>query len=174
MKLNRNLLAGLFAAALAVGGLISMATGQVTLPGLQSGMSQADQFLDVVNGVPQAQGQYALGIQISGVQGYEALYGGLDAHGQTITYTATAGVTNIFAYATTSAITSVTITTEAHPGDGQRECYMGVGEATTTLAFTANTGQSLQTGASGISAGVSNVGICITYVKSLAEWFRSN
>lgn len=159
-------------AALALAG--GFAVAQVVTPPQVVNVGPTDLIQVVPNGAAQAQSKYATAAQISGPLGYKVLNSGLDAHGDALTYTATAGVVNIFAYATTSAITSATITTEANPGDGQRECYLAVGEATTTLTFTANTGQTMQAGASAIAAGVSNVSICITYVASLTEWFRSN
>lgn len=164
------------AAALVLAGGYALAQ---TAPTFQSAhVNPTDLFPHAVNGVATAQTQFVTAPQISGPEGYFALNKGADAHGDTLTYTATAGVVNIFAYATTSAITSVTITTEANPGDGQRECYVSVGEATTTLTFTANTGQSLNAAVAAISsasaASTTNTSICITYVANQATWYRSN
>ena len=160
----------LIAVSLAALGLVGYAAAQVTLPKVTN-VGTSDLFNVVVNGVPVAGNRYATAAQINGVQGYYVLYSGADANGQTLTYTQTSGISNVFAYATTGAITSVTITTDPNPGDGERLCYVGDGEATTTLTFTANTGQTIKPT---ISAGVSDVPICLTYVASLSSWYRSN
>ena len=168
MKFSRFLVAALGALGIVAAGY---AVGQVSLAKVTS-VGTADLFNDVVNGVPVAGNRYATAAQIDGVPGYYALYSGADAAGQTLTYTATAGVSNIVSYSSGAAITSVTITTEASPGDGQRECYVGAGGATSSLTFTPNTGQTLVS--TTITAGVSNVPICITYVAPLKAWYRSS
>jgi len=167
VKTSRLLLAALGALGVLGAGY---AIGQVTLPTVTS-VGTHDLFNVLVNGVPVAGNRYATAAQINGVPGYKVLYSGADAAGQTITYTQTSGVSNVFAYSSGSAITSVTITTDSSPGDGERLCYVGDGAATTSLTFTAATGQTIKPT---ISAGVSDVPICLTYVASAAAWYRSN
>lgn len=143
---------------------------QVVVPQVQS-VGTTDLFLDVVRGTPTAQGFFASASQISGPVGY--VYGG--AGTGTITYTmlganggTSSNQTNYFLNAP-SATTSVNITMQANPGDGQRFCYMNL-SATTSLTFTANTGQTV---ANTPTAGVALVPICATWVAAQATWYRS-
>jgi hypothetical protein len=85
-------------------------------------------------------------------------------------YTATTGVWNVFGHAA-GTITAVTLTTPASPGDGQRLCYWA-DQTTTTLTFTANTGQTID--GSVLAAGVAKVSQCITYSSTTKAWRSSN
>ena len=155
-------------AALAVASIAALAQ-TIAIPTVTN-IGTSDLVKIIPGGVPNAQDKYATPQQIAGAPGYKVLYSGASAAGQTLTYTQTNGVTYVFAYSSGSAITSVTITTDANPSDGERLCYLGDGAATTTLTFTANTGQTI---VPTITAGVSDVAICLTYNAATTKWFRS-
>lgn len=150
-------------ALLGLGGSAALAQ-TIVMPQVTS-VGPTDLFQDVVRGVPSAQNQYATAAQIAGVPGYHSF--------GTITtdpgYTVPNGVTDLFAHAAGS-ITLVTITTEPNPADGKRECWY-LDQTTTTLTWTANTGQTIN--ASVHAAGVQYNPNCITYVASSATWFGS-
>ena len=162
---KKALLAG--AAAFAIGALAAVAQ-TITMPQVPN-IGQSDLVRVIQNGMPKAPAVYAKTGQIVGAPGVKLLNDGADAVGGTYTYTQVNGVTWVLAY-TSDAITKVTITTDANPSDGERLCYMADGAATTSLVFTANTGQTIKPT---ISAGVSDTAICLTYVKSLGAWYRS-
>ena len=85
-------------------------------------------------------------------------------------YTAKTGEWNIFGHST-GTVTAVTLTTPASPGDGQRLCYYN-DHTTTTLTFTANTGQTIDSNV--VAAGVANIPACITYNGTTLAWKNSN
>ena len=129
-------------------------------------VAPTDLFRDVQLGVPTAGSAYATAAQINGPQGYYNM-GAFNT--TSASYTAGNAVTNIFGYPTGTA-TLVTITMAPNPADGQRVCFLST-QTTSTLTFTANTGQTVTNGP---SAGVANVPLCMTYVASTATWERSN
>jgi hypothetical protein len=137
----------------------------ITAPGVIH-VNPADLFLDVVNGQPSAQGQYARADQISSQWAYKDL--------GTITtdpaYTVLGAVVNIFGHST-GTVTAVTITTPANPGDGRRICYYN-DHTTTTLTFSAATGQSIDSNV--VTAGVANTPACIVYNATSTVWKNSN
>lgn len=140
----------------------SLAVAQiVTLPTVTS-VGSADLFQDIVGGVPTQTNKYATAAQIAGVPGYHNF--------GTITtdpaYAVPNGTTDLMAHAA-GTISTVTITTEPNPGDGKRECWF-LDQTTSTLTWTANTGQTI--GANVHGAGAANVPNCITYVASSATW----
>lgn len=141
-----------------------VAAQTVTIPKVTS-VGPTDLFQDVVNGTPTAGNVYATAAQIAGVPGYH-FFG-------TITtdpgYTVPNGVTDLFAHAA-GTITTVTITTEPNPSDGKRECWY-LDQTTSTLTWTANTGQTI--GANVHGAGVQYNPNCITYQASSATWYSS-
>lgn len=124
-----------------------------------------DLFQDIQNGNPQAPSIYATAAQIAGVPGYKAL-GTISTDPA---YTFTNGVTDLFAHAA-GTLTLATLTTEPNPADGKRECWY-LDQTTTTLTWTANTGQTIN--ASVPAAGVAKNPNCITYVASSQTWFAS-
>jgi hypothetical protein len=148
---------GLFLAGAAVAQTISVP--QVVNVG------PSDLFNDVVGGQPRAGNQYATAAQIAGVPGYHS-FGTISADPA---YTVPNGVTDLFGHGA-STITAVTITTEPNPADGKRECYWA-DQTTTTLTWTANTGQTIN--ANVPAAGVAKTSSCITYQASSATWFAS-
>jgi len=125
-----------------------------------------DLFQDVVGGQPAAGRVFATAAQINGVQGYYNM-GAFNT--TSASYTVGNAVTNVFGYPSGTA-TLVTLTMPASPGDGQRVCFLST-QTTSTLTFTANTGQTVTNGP---TAGVANVPLCMTYVASIATWERSN
>ncbi len=66
-------------------------------------------------------------------------------------------------------ITTSTITTEPNPTDGKRECYV-LDQTTTTLTWTANTGQTVSTTIR--ASGVASVPTCIFYNATTATWYQ--
>jgi hypothetical protein len=160
--MKKTLLATAFFAALGLGALIAQT---ITAPGVIH-VNPADLFLDVVNGQPTAQGVYARADQISSQWAYKDL--------GTITtdpaYTVTGAIVNIFGHST-GTVTAVTITTPVNPGDGRRICYYN-DHTTTTLTFTASTGQSIDSNV--VAAGVANIPACIVYNATSTVWKNSN
>jgi hypothetical protein len=136
----------------------------ITAPGIIH-VNPADLFLDVVNGQPTAQGVYARADQISSQWAYKDL--------GTITtdpaYTVTDGVVQVFGHSS-GTVTAVTITTPATPGDGRRVCYYN-DHTTTTLTFTAATGQTID--ANVVAAGVANIPACIIFNATTLAWKNS-
>jgi len=137
----------------------------VTLPQVTN-VGPSDLFADVVGGSPTATTYFAKGGQISSVELY--------SWGGTITgdpaYTFTNGVT-LYSAHKASGLSTATITTEPNPTDGKRECYL-LDQTTTTLTWTANTGQTIDSSVRG--SGVASVPTCIIYVASLAKWVQGN
>jgi hypothetical protein len=156
------------AAALAgiVGGVALSQT--VTVPKVTS-VGPTDLFQDVVAGSPTAQSVYATAAQISGVQGYKNLTTAVNGTSDPA-YTFTSGVVNAFAHGS-GTIGTVTLTTEANPGDGQRECWWA-DQTTTSLVWTANTGQSIDSNKQ--TAGVTLISACIIYQASNKTWYSAN
>ena len=128
-----------------------------------------DLFQDIVNGQPQAGNVYASAGQISGVQLYANETTAVNGTGDPA-YHFTNGVVNAFAHAS-GAITTATLTTEPNPTDGKRECWWA-DQTTTTLAWTANTGQTID--GNKHAAGIQYVSNCIVYQASNATWYSSN
>ena len=157
-------IAGLAGLVLVAG--IGFAIAQtISVPQVVS-VGPTDLFADVVAGQPTNRSSYATAAQINGVQGYK----NLGTVSTDPAYTVANGVTNIFGHAA-GTVTAVTLTTEANPGDGKRECYW-LDQTTTTLTWTANTGQTI--GSNVLTAGVAKVTQCITYQASNATWYSSN
>lgn len=155
----------LVGAAIGLLGLGAVAVAQtIVIPQLQT-IGTSDLFQDVPNGNPSVGNQYVTAAQIAGVPGYQ--------NGGTIVtsaaFTFNHGVTDYFAHAA-ATLALVTPTTEANPSDGQRECYY-LDQTTTSLAWTANTGQTI--GANVATAGVAKTPNCITYSKATATWYSS-
>jgi hypothetical protein len=125
----------------------------------------SDLFADVVGGSPSAQSKFATAAQIAGVPGYHN-FGTISADPA---YTVPNGVTDLFAHAA-GTLTLATITTEPNPADGKRECWW-LDAATTTLTWTANTGQTIS--ANVHAAGVAFNPNCITFVAALSSWVSS-
>ena len=164
--MKKFLLGGISALVLAFAGF---AIGQtVNVPKVTS-VSPTDLFQDVVNGAPQAGNIYATAAQIAGVEGYKNLTSAVNGTGDP-GYTFTSGVVNAFAHGS-GTIGTVTLTTEASPGDGQRECWWA-DQTTTTLSWTANTGQTIDSNKHG--AGVQYISNCITYSAATKAWYSSN
>lgn len=125
----------------------------------------ADVFNDVVGGVAGQSNKYATAAQITNVPGYK-FFGTITTDPA---YTFVNGVTNAFAHAA-GTISTVTLTTPANPADGARICWW-LDQTTTTLTWTANTGQTI--GANVHGAGVQYNPNCITYQASSSTWFSS-
>lgn len=152
-------------AVLLVGGGFALAQSPLVPYVTNVGVSDAIQVIPGGTKVS-AQSQYATAAQVSGVQGYHS-FGTISGDPA---YTVPNGVTNMFGHGA-STISAVTITTEPNPGDGKRECYWA-DQTTTTLTWTANTGQSIDSNVP--AAGVAKVSSCITYVASASKWYASN
>ena len=156
-------------AAVGIGLLLAgagFAIAQTTPVPTVTNVGPNDLFNDVVNGVPQVGNRYASASQIAGVPGYY----NMGTISTDAAYHVTNGVTNIFAHAT-GTVTVETITTEPNPGDGKRECYWA-DQATTTLTWSANTGQTVDGNV--VAAGTQYVSNCITFVTKNATWYSSN
>jgi hypothetical protein len=161
--MRKTVIATLLAGALGVGYALAQA---VPVPQVAAVNATADLIQVIPGGVPAAASKYGTVAQVTAISGYKDL--------GTITtdpaYTATTGVWNVFGHAT-GTITAVTLTAPASPGDGQRLCYWA-DQTTTTLTFTANTGQTID--ASVLAAGVAKVSQCITYSSTTKAWRSSN
>ena len=152
-----------------VAGLAGFALAQTVFVPKVTSVGPTDLFQDVVNGAPTSSNVYATAAQISGVQGYKNLTSAVNGTGDPA-YTFTSGVVNAFAHGS-GTIGTVTLTTEANPGDGQRECWWA-DQTTTTLSWTANTGQTIDSNKHG--AGVQYISNCITYSAATKAWYSSN
>jgi hypothetical protein len=161
--MRKTVIATLLAGALGVGYALAQA---VPVPQVAAVNATADLIQVIPGGAPTARSVYGTAAQVTAISGYKDL--------GTITtdpaYTATTGVWNVFGHAT-GTITAVTLTAPASPGDGQRLCYWA-DQTTTTLTFTANTGQTID--ASVLAAGVAKVSQCITYSSTTKAWRSSN
>lgn len=115
-------------------------------------------------GVGSVPAKYATPGQISAVWTYNNL--GVATSGNTYAYAH--NQVNYFMQPS-GTLAAVTLTTEATPSDGQRECFLST-QTTTSLTWNANTGQSIN-GAP--SAGVANTPICIQYAAATATWYRA-
>jgi hypothetical protein len=156
--------AAILAAVAFVGGSQLAWTQAISVPQVPN-LNTNDLIQVVPKGVPQAESFYGTPAQVTHQPGY--VFAG------TITtdpaYTFVNGQTNYFAHAA-GTITTVTLTTEPNPGDGARECWW-LDQTTTTLTWTANTGQTI--GSNVLTAGVAKNPQCITYQASSATWFSS-
>jgi hypothetical protein len=161
--MRKTVIATLLAGALGVGYALAQA---VPVPQVAAVNATADLIQVIPGGAPTARSVYGTAAQVTAISGYKDL--------GTITtdpaYTATTGVWNVFGHAT-GTITAVTLTAPASPGDGQRLCYWA-DQTTTTLTFTANTGQTID--ASVLAAGVAKVSQCITFSSTTKAWLSSN
>lgn len=151
--------------AVALLGIAGFAFAQSVVPKVTN-VGPTDVFQDIVGGAPSAGNKYATAAQINAVQGYH----NLGTVSTDPAYVNTNGVFNIFAHAS-GTITLVTITMEPNPADGKRVCYWA-DQTTTTLTWTANTGQSIDSNKH--AAGVQYQSNCMTYVASSATWFSAN
>jgi hypothetical protein len=161
--MKKTLLATALIGALGLG--IALAQ-TITPPSVPQVNATADYIQVVPGGRGQAQSVYGTAAQVTAVSGYHDL-GTISTDPA---YTATTGVWNVFGHAA-GTITAVTITTPASPGDGQRLCYWA-DQTTTTLTFTANTGQTIDSNV--LAAGVAKVSQCITYNGTTKAWKSSN
>lgn len=162
--MRKTFVASLLVGALSLG--LGYAVAQtIAKPKVPKVNAIADLLQVLPGGLSAAGNVYGTVAQVTAVSGYHDL--------GTVTtdpaYTAKTGEWNIFGHAT-GTVTAVTITTPASPGDGQRLCYIN-DQTTTTLTFTANTGQTVTSGA---TAGVANVPACITYNATTTVWKISN
>lgn len=157
----------LSAAGLGFFGVAALIAHAQTIPGPPQVQNVApnDLFQDVVGGAGKSQSYYATAAQIAGVPGYH-FFGTITTDPA---YAVPNGVTDLFAHAA-GTITTVTLTTEPNPADGKRECWW-LDQTTTTLTWTANTGQTI--GANVHAAGVQYNPNCITYQASSSTWFSS-
>ena len=156
-------------AALLFAGALGFAVAQgIAVPKVVA-VGPNDLFQDIVNGQPQAGNAYASAGQISGVQLYANETAAVGGTGDPAYHFAN-GVVNAFAHAT-GAITTATLTTEPNPTDGKRECWWA-DQATSTLTWTANTGQAIDSNVHG--AGVAYISNCVVYQASTAKWYSSN
>jgi hypothetical protein len=143
--------------------LAGYALAQVYPPPIAPNVGTADLFADVVNGAPGPGTTYVKAAQISGVPGYQYV---VPLTAFSLTYNA-GQIYMILNPAGTLA--TGTVTTEANPGDGQRECILST-QTQTALTVTANTGQSIANAPTALTA---NTGACWTYVRAIATWERS-
>lgn len=161
MVRSRLILAAIAVLSLGVGA--ALAQQNLIVPVVPT-VGTTDLFADVVNGYPTAQTSFATAAQIAGVPGYQNL--GVATTGNTYAY----NKAQVFMFMQPAGtLAAVTLTTEANPSDGQRECFLST-QTTTALTWNANTGQTIS-GAP--TAGVANTGACMTFVKSLSTWLRS-
>ena len=159
MKHPRLLIgAGLVGAVLA-----SAVIAQVTLPPVVN-VGTADKIAVIPGGQPGPGNKYATAAQINGVPGY--VNGGITTTGWLHTFGN--AETNFFMQpAGTLALGG--ITAAAHPGDGQRECFLST-QTQTGITWTANTGQSITNAP---TAGVAMVPVCMTWNAATSTWLRS-
>ncbi len=139
------------------------AIAQVPTPPSVASVGPTDLVAIVPGGQPSAQTQYATPGQIAGVPGY--VYN-VPLTAFSLTYAK--GQTNMVLNPAGTLATG-TLTTEANPSDGQRECVLST-QTQTAITVTANTGQTIVNGPTAL---VANVPVCWTFVKSLAAWERS-
>lgn len=156
-------LASVAVAALAAMG-VAFAQTSITIPTLQNVDPVHDLFNDVVRGQPKAGNQYVTGGQISGTNAYHN--GGVAS--TAFTYTFAAGE-KYFLIQPAGTLATGTLTTEAHPGPGQQECFFST-QTQTALTWTANTGQTMDSSAP--SAGVASTLQCIIYDSAKTTWYR--
>ena len=143
--MRKTIVATLLVGALGLG--LGYAVAQTTSkPKVLAVNATADLLQVLPGGLSSAQNVYGTAAQVTAVSGYHDL--------GTVTtdpaYTAKTGEWNIFGHAA-GTVTAVTITTPVNPGDGQRLCYY-MDQTTTTLTFTANTGQTIDSNV--VAAGV--------------------
>lgn len=126
----------------------------------------ADLVAVIPNGTANVQSSFAYAGQIGAVEKF--------AYGGTISadpdYTFPNGNVLYSAHAS-GTLSAATLTTEPNPTDGKRECYF-LDQTTTTLTWTANTGQTM--GGNVATAGVAHAAQCIIYKASVATWYGSN
>jgi hypothetical protein len=161
--MRKTLVSALVIGALGLGYAVAQT---VPVPKVSAVNATADLVQIIPGGVPTSQSKYATVAQTTAISGYKDL-------GTVSTdpaYTATTGVWNVFSHAT-GTVTAVTLTTPASPGDGQRLCYYN-DHTTTTLTFTANTGQTIDSNV--VAAGVANIPACIVYNGTTLAWKNSN
>lgn len=162
MKVFRKILSSVAVFA-AVG--IGFALAQVyPVPLLPYFAPSTDLVQVVQGGVPNAAARYVYAGQLSGALLYQNL--GVITTGNT--YTFASGQGYILAQPA-GTLAAVTLVTEANPSDGQKECFIST-QTTTSLTWSANTGQSIS-GAP--TAGVAQTAACMIYVKSVATWYRA-
>lgn len=154
----------LFAAA-TIGAIGAVAVAQTALVPKVTNVGPTDVFSDVVGANPKAGNKYATAAQITNVPGYH-FFGTISADPA---YTIPNGVSNLFAHAA-GTISAVTLTTPPNPADGARVCWW-LDQITTTLTWTANTGQTI--GSNVHAAGAQYIPNCITYQASSATWYGS-
>ncbi len=161
---NRFLL-GLLGATIALG--IGAAIAQTYTPAIVPNVSGSADLVQVIpNGSASAQSVFAYAGQIGSVEKF--VYGGTISTDPA--YTFPNGNTLWTGHAA-GTITTVTLTTEPNPTDGKRECYV-LDQITSTLTWTANTGQTIGTNVKG--AGALGIPVCIIYKASVATWYASN
>ena len=160
--MKRNLLG--LAAALAVLGSVSAFAQIPAITTVPTINPSADLVQIVPNGQPTPNNQYTYPAILAGAPAYTDA--GVGTTGGS--YTFKHGQTNYF-MRPSGTLAAVTVITEATPDDGQRECFLST-QTTSSLTWTANTGQTVTNGP---SAGVANTPICMTYESAAATWFRS-
>lgn len=148
------LAAGLFAAGSAV------AIAQVISVPTQATIGTTDLIQVVPGGVPSAGNAYVTPAQISGAPGYTKT---VPLTGFNLTFTNSQVWMLLYPAGT---LATGTITTAPNPSDGQRECIRS-SQTQTALTFTANTGQTIGTALTALTAGTA---VCYTFSKSNATW----
>lgn len=161
MTIKQYLGAFLLAAAVCLGGAAVIAQ-VIPVPQVAT-VGTTDLIQIIPNGQPTAQSVYTTPASIAGVPGY--VYN-VPVTAFSLTYAK--GQTNM-ALNPAGTLATGTLTTEANPSDGQRECVLST-QTQTALTVTANTGQTIVNGPTAL---VANVPVCWTFVKSLAAWERS-
>lgn len=149
-------------ASLATIGTVALA--QTYTPPVLLNIAPTDIVPDTPAGGQSAQSTFTTPAQIAGVPGYSN--GGAVVTG--FSYTFGHAVTDYFVQPAGTLATG-TLTTEAFPSDGQRECFLST-QTQTALTWAVPAGQAINNAP---TAGVANTPICITYVKTAATWFRA-
>lgn len=122
-----------------------------------------DLIPDVLGGIARPSQQYTTPAVIAASPGMVNL--GIVAGGS---YTYANGQMS-FLLQPSGTVASLTLTTEPAPGDEKKECVLSTATVT-SLTLTANTGQTMNGGATAL---VANTPVCWQYSKQTATWYRS-
>lgn len=146
---------------------LGVAVAQVASPPIQTILNWNSDLIPIIPmGAPGPQSKYVTPGALTGVQSY--IFGGTVITSATYTYVHGQTLYSVHAAGTLALITP---TTEPNPSDGQRECFYS-DTITTSLAWTANTGQTI--GANVNSVGAAKVPNCIIYDSATATWYGSS
>jgi|APPan5920702963_1055757.scaffolds.fasta_scaffold00012_6 hypothetical protein len=133
---------------------------QVPSAPIVNNINQNDAVWIAVHGAAQVGSKFAYPAQISGAPGYSKV---VPSTGFSLTFSQ--AQTDMILMPSGTLATG-TLTTEANPSDGQRECVLST-QTQTALTWLANTGQFISGAPTALVAGVP---ACITYSASNLTW----